>query len=259
VIELHGLTKVYRVGEREVRALDGIDLEVPDGEFVVVMGPSGCGKSTLLNLIGGIDAPTGGRVVVDGEDVSRMGDRALTAFRRSKVGFVFQSFNLVSTLTAAENVELALRLRGLRGAASREEAGRFLELVGVGELADRFPSEMSGGQQQRAAIARALAKEPTVLLADEPTGSIDRASGRVVVTALRDSAKQLGRTTVLATHDPSLAEVADRLVTLVDGRVTEDRQQRGGGSGGGGGGSGGDGGGSGGAGGGGDEAAGAGG
>ncbi len=231
MIELKGLSKVYRTGEREVRALDGIDMEIPDGEFIVVMGPSGCGKSTLLNLIGGIDAPTGGLVVVDGEDVSGMADRALTAYRRSKVGFVFQSFNLVSTLTAAENVELALRLRGMRGAASREEAGRFLGLVGVGELADRFPSEISGGQQQRVAIARALAKEPTVLLADEPTGSIDRASGKVVVTALRDSAKRLGRTTVLATHDPSLAEVADRVVTLVDGRVTEDRRQRGGGGG----------------------------
>jgi putative ABC transport system ATP-binding protein len=222
MIELKHVTKVYEAGENQVFGVRELDLEIGDGEFVVVVGPSGCGKSTLLNVIGGIDTVTEGTVMVDGEDISRLGDGALTAFRRRKVGFVFQSYNLVQTLTASENVQLALRLRGVQGPGVRKEAERYLGMVGVEELADRFPSEMSGGQQQRVAIARALAKESSLLLADEPTGSVDRESGHRVVSTLREAAKTTGGTIIVATHDLSITKAADRVIKLVDGRVAED-------------------------------------
>jgi len=233
VIQLRNVTKVYEAGENRVFGVRELDLDVADGEFIVVVGPSGCGKSTLLNVMGGIDTVSEGSVVVDGEDISKLGDRDLTSFRRRKVGFVFQSYNLVQTLTASENVQLALRLRGVQGDGVREEALRYLMMVGVEEQADRFPSEMSGGQQQRVAIARALAKRSSLLLADEPTGSVDRESGQVVISTLKQAARETGGTVVVATHDLTVTKVADRVIKLVDGRVVEDSRPANGRSGGG--------------------------
>ena len=227
MIEMTNVTKVYEAGEKKVFGVRGLDLEIDDGEFVVIVGPSGCGKSTLLNLVGGIDSVTNGKLLVDGEDLSTLKDRDLTEFRRRKVGFVFQSYNLVPTLTASENVQLALRLRGKKGEDLRKDALGYLRIVGVEELEDRFPSEMSGGQQQRVAIARALAKESRILLADEPTGSVDRESGQRVVSALMEGARSVGGTVIVATHDLSIAKVADRVVKLVDGHVAEDSRPRG--------------------------------
>lgn len=160
MIELKNVTKIYSVGEKKVYGVRDLNLAINEGEFVVIVGPSGCGKSTLLNLIGGIDTPTEGEITIEGENISKLDDRELTKFRRQKVGFVFQFFNLISTLTACENVELSLNLRNIKGKKARKEALQYLEMIGVPELKDRFPSELSGGEQQRVAIARALAKKP---------------------------------------------------------------------------------------------------
>lgn len=225
MIELRNVTKIYRSGETEVYGLKDIDFAVGEDEFVVVVGPSGCGKSTLLNLIGGIDSPTEGEVVVDNENLSKLSDRELTEFRRYKVGFVFQFFNLISTLTASENVELSLKLRGVEGNEARREAARYLDMVGVSELKDRFPSELSGGQQQRVAIARAIAKKSPVLLADEPTGNIDTESGERVISALYDTSKKLGATTIVVTHDLSITKTAERVISLKDGSVADDERK----------------------------------
>lgn len=224
MIKLENVTKIYRSGEKKVYGVRGVNLTVGEGEFVVVMGPSGCGKTTLLNLIGGIDRPTEGRVIVDGDDLSGLDDKALTMFRRYKVGFVFQFFNLIQTLTASENVELSLNLRGIKGDEARKEAIRYLDLVGVLELKDRFPSELSGGEQQRVAIARALAKRASILLADEPTGNLDSKSGQSVISTLHDSTRKLGTTTIVATHDPSIVKVAKRIIKLRDGMIIEDER-----------------------------------
>lgn len=225
MIELKNVTKIYKLGEKEVYGLKDVKLDIKKGEFVVVAGPSGCGKSTLLNLIGGIDIPTKGDVIVDGEDLSELNDRALTNFRRDKVGFVFQFFNLIPTLTASENVELSLQLKGIKGDKARKEALRYLDLVGLSELKDRFPSELSGGEQQRIAIARALAKEASILLADEPTGNLDTKSGKNVISTLYSSAKKLGTTTVLVTHDLSITKIAERVITLRDGMIAENEKR----------------------------------
>lgn len=224
MIELRKVSKIYKVGEKKVHGVKNLDLVVNEGEFVVVMGPSGCGKSTLLNLIGGLDTPTEGEIIVDGKNLSNLNDKELTNFRRYKVGFVFQFFNLISTLTASENVELSLKLRNVKGDEARKEAIRYLDMVGISELKDRFPSELSGGEQQRVAIARALAKDAKILLADEPTGNLDTKSGKNVISALYNSAKNLGATTILATHDLSITKIAERIITLKDGMVTEDRR-----------------------------------
>jgi len=222
MIELRKVTKIYRTGGERVYGVRDISLTVAKGEFLVVVGPSGCGKSTLLNLIGGINLPTEGKVVVDGEVISDLDEGALTKFRRNKVGFVFQFFNLISSLTALENVELSLQLRGLKGSEARKEALRCLDWLGLSELKDRFPSELSGGEQQRVAIARALAKRPSILLADEPTGNLDSKSGQRVISALYHSAKNLGTTTILVTHDLLLTRVAERIIRLKDGQIAGD-------------------------------------
>ncbi len=220
--EAVGITKVYRMGEVEVHALRGVDLRIWDGEFVVILGPSGSGKSTLLNVLGGLDAPTGGVVRYREHDLAHADDRALTTYRRQHVGFVFQFYNLVPSLTARENVALAAEIAPHPLAA--EEA---LERVGLSHRLDHFPSQLSGGEQQRVAIARAIAKRPDVLLCDEPTGALDAATGRSVLEVLDRVNRELGTTVAVITHNASIAAMADRVVRMADGQVArEERNAR---------------------------------
>jgi putative ABC transport system ATP-binding protein len=214
------LERAGRVYGQKVRtrALAPTDLEVRDGEVALLLGPSGSGKTTLLNLLGGLDAPTEGRVIVDERDLGALGRRELTLFRRASVGFVFQFFNLVPSLTARENVELAAELVGSDGRA----ADAWLARVGLGGLEDRFPSELSGGQQQRVAIARALAKRPRLLLADEPTGALDQETGHKVLELLQQAARGEKCAVVVVTHDESLVSYADRVIRLRDGKIVSD-------------------------------------
>ena len=219
IVTTENLTKVYGDGA-EARALDGVSLKVGDGEFLVITGPSGSGKTTLLNLIGTLDRPTSGRVVVDGADVNTLRGDALADFRRQKIGFIFQLFNLVPMLTALENVMLPL-LPYRRGLSFnlKERAQELLEVVGLGERLHHLPGQLSGGQQQRVAIARALVNHPKVILADEPTGNVDSKAGQEIVDLLRRLNRELGLTVVLVTHDAALATQADRMVALRDGRL----------------------------------------
>lgn len=221
LITLQSVTKDYPMGEVIVHALRGIDLEIARGEFIVLLGPSGSGKTTTLNLIGGLDRPTSGRVIVDGEDITRYNERQLTAYRRHKVGFVFQFFNLIPTLTARENIEFALELVERDQRNVRARADELLALVGLTERADHFPSQLSGGEQQRVAIARALANRPPVMLCDEPTGNLDVETGRHVLQALRDLNRAEGTTVVLVTHNTAIAPMADRIVRLHNGTIAE--------------------------------------
>ncbi len=214
VFEARGVEKVYRMGEVDVAALRGVDLDLYDGELVVVLGPSGSGKSTLLNVLGGLDPPTAGRVRWRDHDLARADDRLLTRFRRDHVGFVFQFYNLVPSLTARENVALAAEIA--RSPMPAEEA---LARVGLSDRLDHFPSQLSGGQQQRVAIARAVVKRPDVLLCDEPTGALDAATGRVVLDALAGVNRELGTTTVLITHNAVIGALADRVLHVHDGRI----------------------------------------
>jgi putative ABC transport system ATP-binding protein len=223
LVSLESLTKEYRMGEVTVRALRGLDLAVGRGEFAVLLGPSGCGKTTTLNLVGGLDRPTSGRVLVGGDDIGRMSDAGLTAFRRDKAGFVFQFFNLIPTLTAAENVEFALALT-MRSREARRRARELLGLVGLAERADHFPSQLSGGEQQRVAIARALARQPSLLLCDEPTGNLDVETGRSVLAVIRELNRNQGTTVLLVTHNTAIAPAADRVVRLHDGAVVRDER-----------------------------------
>ena len=219
IFTVRALTKVYSMGEVQVHALRGIDLEVDEGRFVVILGHSGSGKSTLLNILGGLDVPTSGQVVYRGEDMTAADERTLTAFRRRRVGFVFQFYNLIPSLTARENVDLVTEIAD--DPMPSEEA---LALMGLSERADHFPSQMSGGEQQRVAIARAVAKRPDVLLCDEPTGALDISTGVVVLEALARVNQELGATVMVITHNAAIAGMAHRVVTLADGRIAEDRQ-----------------------------------
>jgi putative ABC transport system ATP-binding protein len=219
IVHLEGVSKVYRMGEVDVVALKPTDLDVYPGEFVVILGPSGCGKSTLMNLIGGLDTPTTGRVVVDGCDTSRLDSSELTRFRRDCVGFIFQFFNLVNTLTARENVQLAADLSP--GAHNVQEV---LDAVGLGERADHFPSELSGGEQQRVAIARALVKAAPVLLCDEPTGELDFETGRMILALLHKTTHDQRRTVLMVTHNAAVADIADRVVRLRSGEIVSDER-----------------------------------
>jgi putative ABC transport system ATP-binding protein len=214
------LTRRYGDGESAVDALRGVSLEVPAGQFTAVMGPSGSGKSTLMHLLAGLDRPTSGSVRIGGEEISSMPDRRLTKLRRTHIGFVFQSFNLLPTLTAEENVTLPLAIARIRPAAAEVDA--LLARVGLTERRHHRPAELSGGQQQRVAIARALIARPTVLFADEPTGNLDSAAGAAVLDLLRDAVTLDGQTTVMVTHDPRAAAVADRVLFLADGRIVGD-------------------------------------
>lgn len=214
-VRLRGVTKDYGTGDAAVHALAGIDLEIPSGEIVVVLGPSGSGKTTLLNVVGGIEAVTSGEVEVAGRRISDDSPARLADFRRRHVAFVFQFFNLVPTLTARENVEVILELTGQ---GSRAAVPDLLDAVGLADRADHFPAQLSGGQQQRVSLARAMATEPDVLLADEPTGALDLATGRQILDLMQRQ-NAAGRTVVIVTHNASIAQIADRVVTVVDGRV----------------------------------------
>ena len=219
-VAARALTRRYGDGESAVDALRGVSLEVPAGQFTAVMGPSGSGKSTLMHLLAGLDRPTSGAVHVGGEEISTLGDRQLTKLRRKHIGFVFQSFNLLPTLTAEENVTLPLAIA--RAKPSAAEVDALLERVGLSERRDHKPAELSGGQQQRVAIARALIARPTVLFADEPTGNLDSAAGTAVLELLREAVALDGQTTVMVTHDPRAAASADRVLFLADGRIVGD-------------------------------------
>ena len=214
LIELSAVSKVYRRDATEVRALHAVNLSIRAGEFVVVLGPSGCGKSTLLNLIGGLDQPTDGTVLVNGADISHYTETQMSLYRRHTIGFVFQFFNLIPTLTARENIQLAADL--VRNPRSVEE---LLHAVGLSERADHFPGELSGGEQQRVAIARALATRPPILLCDEPTGELDSTTGKRILSLLLNINRQEGQTVILVTHNSVIAEVADHVVRLRDGRI----------------------------------------
>jgi len=213
-----GLTRVFGEGDLAVRALDGVDLEIPSGQFVVLLGPSGSGKTTLLNVVGGIDEATSGSVSVGGATLSELDAAGRTAFRRDHVGFVFQFFNLIPTLTALENVRLIAEIAGADEAASRAA----LESVGLGERLHNFPSGLSGGEQQRVAVARAVAKSPPLILGDEPTGALDLETGRAVLDLLRRLNVERGMTMLLVTHSAVIAEMADRVLHLRDGRIVGD-------------------------------------
>ena len=220
VIKLENVVKIYRLGKVEVPALRGVSLDIPRGEYVSIMGPSGSGKSTLMHLIGALDRPTSGRVYIDGVDIGRLSDDQLALLRRKKVGFVFQQFNLINKLTALENVALPMWFAGVSRSRRLRRAKELLELVGLGDRLHHKPAELSGGERQRVAIARALANDPEIILADEPTGNLDTASGMVVIELLEEL-NRLGKTLVIVTHDPEFGRRARMRVKLKDGMVQE--------------------------------------
>jgi putative ABC transport system ATP-binding protein len=214
---VRGLTKRYDMGAVQVHALRGVDLDIAEGEFLVLLGHSGSGKSTLVNILGGLDSPTSGQVFFRGVEMTAANEATLTAFRRRRVGFVFQFYNLIPSLTARENVDLVTEI-----AESPLPAADVLRMMGLADRMDHFPAQMSGGEQQRIAIARAVAKRPDVLLCDEPTGALDISTGVVVLEALAAVHRDLGTTVVVITHNASIATMADRVVTLADGRISDD-------------------------------------
>lgn len=222
-IDLRGIVKTYQMGGESVTTLRGVSLQVHRGEFLAIVGPSGSGKSTLMNIIGCLDTPTEGKYIIDGHDTSRMNDNRLAEIRNRKIGFIFQSFHLLSQLTAIENVELPLVYRGVSAKKRREMALKALEQMGLGERMHHKPPQLSGGQQQRVAIARALAGDPPILLADEPTGALDTRTGREVLSIMRDLHAK-GRTIVLITHDPRVADSAQSVVRITDGELSEERR-----------------------------------
>ena len=221
VLRAKDLHKHYQMGEVGIKALNGIQFAVESGEFVAIMGPSGSGKSTLLHLLGGLDAPSGGHVLLSDQVFSELPDREITITRRRRIGFVFQFFNLLPTLTAEENIRLPIMIDGRQAGAYQDRIDRLLNLVGLGDRRDHKPDQLSGGEQQRVAIARALVTEPEILLADEPTGNLDSKAGDLVMALLRKSADELGQTIVVVTHDPKAAAYADRVVFLRDGQQQE--------------------------------------
>jgi len=219
ILETHGLKKQFGEGEAAVEAVKGIDLQVQQGEFLAIMGRSGSGKSTLLAMLGGVDVPTAGQVLIEGKNMADMSDDDRTLMRRRRIGFVFQSFNLLPILTAEENVSLPMELDGITHAEATRRADAALELVGMTNRKNHVPSKMSGGEQQRVAIARALAIEPALLLADEPTGNLDSANSKKITNLLRDLVDNRKQTIVMVTHDPGVAALADRIIHVVDGLI----------------------------------------
>jgi putative ABC transport system ATP-binding protein len=217
MMELVGVTKVYQQGRRTVEAVRGVSLAVSAGEFVSIMGPSGSGKSTLMHLLGALDTPTSGAAMFQGKDLGRMSDRERSLLRRTRIGFVFQFFNLLPTLTAAENVALPLLLAGRGRGAALKDAAAALDRVGIAHRAGHFPDEMSGGEMQRVAVARALVTEPDAVLCDEPTGNLDSANSKEILSLLRGLPEDGRRSVVMVTHDPGAAAYADRILTIRDG------------------------------------------
>lgn len=215
-VSLENVKKIYKMGEVEIVAAAGIDFQIERGEFAVVVGPSGAGKTTVLNILGGMDTATSGKVMVDGEDIARYSQRQLTAYRRDDIGFVFQFYNLIPNLTALENVELALQI-----CKDPMDAAEVLREVGLGERLDNFPAQLSGGEQQRVSIARALAKNPKLLLCDEPTGALDYNTGKSILKLLQDTCREKGMTVILITHNQAIAPMADRVIKIKNGKVSD--------------------------------------
>lgn len=223
VLETIDLKKDYFLGGVVVSALRGVNLQVKKGEFLVIMGPSGSGKSTLLNLLGGLDYPTSGKVLINNQDISEMSDAKLTELRAQEIGFVFQFYNLVPVLTALENVELPLMLIGMPRKERKKYATELLETVGLGDRMNNRPDELSGGQRQRVSIARALANEPSIVLADEPTGDVDTKTGDEILGLMHELNENRGVTFIVITHDPVVAEHCDRLIRIIDGQISTDK------------------------------------
>ena len=217
ILETKDLRKIYGSGDTEVRALDGVNLQIENGEFVAIVGTSGSGKSTLLHMLGGLDRPTDGKVFVDGKDIFSLKEEALTIFRRRKIGFVFQSYNLVPVLNVYENIVLPIELDG--GKVNKEFVQRIVQTLGLDGRLDALPSQLSGGQQQRVAIARALAAAPAIILADEPTGNLDSKTSQDVLSLLKVTSQKFSQTIVMITHNEEIAQMADRIIRIEDGRI----------------------------------------
>lgn len=215
-VKLKNVTKTYQMGEVQIRAVDGIDFSIDKGEFVVVVGPSGAGKTTVLNILGGMDKASDGEVLVDGKDIAGYTQKQLTGYRRNDIGFVFQFYNLVPNLTALENVELALQI-----SRNPLDAKTVMQEVGLGDRLNNFPAQLSGGEQQRVSIARALAKNPKLLLCDEPTGALDYQTGKAILKLLQDMCRERGMTVIVITHNSALTPMADRVIRIKNGKVSE--------------------------------------
>ena len=215
-VKLQDITKIYKMGEIEIRAADNISFSIDKGEFVVIVGPSGAGKTTVLNILGGMDTATSGTLLVDGDEITAYNPRRLTEYRREDIGFVFQFYNLVPNLTALENVELALQI-----CRDPQDARKVMEEVGLGDRLNNFPAQLSGGEQQRVSIARALAKNPKLLLCDEPTGALDYNTGKAILKLLQNMCRERGMTVIVITHNQAIAPMADRLIHIKNGQVSQ--------------------------------------
>ena len=213
-IEMRDVKKIYKMGEVEIKAVDGVNFTIDKGEFVVVLGASGAGKSTVLNILGGMDSPTSGRIIVDGSEISSYKEKELTTYRRDDIGFVFQFYNLIQNLTAVENVELAVQI-----CKDHLDPSEVMDMVGLKDRKDNFPAQLSGGEQQRVAIARAVAKKPKLLLCDEPTGALDYSTGKSILKLLQDTCREFGMTVIVITHNSAIAPMADKLIKIKNGRV----------------------------------------
>jgi putative ABC transport system ATP-binding protein len=224
-IQVSDLYKIYKMGNQEVRALDGVSLQLEEGSFNVLMGPSGSGKSTLLYLVGGLDWPTSGHIVVDGEQIDQMDENQLAQYRREKLGFIFQSFNLITSMTAVANVAFPLRFSGIKKAERTKRALDLLQRMGLGDRVHHKPTELSGGQQQRVAVSRALVNNPNVILADEPTGNLDTTSGTIIMDLLKELRNE-GKTILVATHDPRMLQYATNAIYLIDGKEVSEENYR---------------------------------
>lgn len=215
-IEVKDLTKIYQMGEVTIKAIEKVSFSIDEGELVVVLGPSGAGKTTILNILGGMDSPTSGEIIVDGTDISKFNRKELTKYRRFDIGFVFQFYNLVGNLTALENVELASQI-----CKDPLDSQKTLKSVGLGDRANHFPAQLSGGEQQRVSIARALAKNPKLLLCDEPTGALDSKTGRMILELLQDTCHKMHMTTIIITHNAVISEIADKVIKIKNGKVDD--------------------------------------